>query len=159
MESRDVCAASLSLLLSCSSWERVCGTVCGCVWVCVRFCLTAPEHVSVLESLVKCPVSSVPAVSSQPWRPAHPWRPRLVWGPVERIRGRKGAHGSVPEPDTLYPVTMCDYIDEILAVRTGDTYAFSLSTNPHAAHVISPIQTPAHIRSIGFPEYKNGESQ
>ena len=48
-------------------------------------------------------------------------------------------------------------MDETLAVRTGDTYTFSLSTNPHAAYVILPIQTPALIRSIGFPEYKNGK--
>ena len=33
MESSDVCAASLSLLLSFSWWDRVCGTECGGVWV------------------------------------------------------------------------------------------------------------------------------
>ncbi len=58
--------------------------------------------------------------------------------------------------DTLYPVTICKNIEEAIALRTQDTYTFSLSTNPHAAHVISPMQNTDHIRSIGFSEYKNG---
>jgi hypothetical protein len=40
--------------------------VCGCVWVWVRFCLTAPEHVSVLESLVKCPGGIGPTLATGP---------------------------------------------------------------------------------------------
>ncbi len=61
--------------------------------------------------------------------------------------------------DAMYPGTICETIEEAFALRTGDAYTFSLSTKPHAAHVISPMQTPAHIRYLGFSEYKNGRMQ
>ena len=61
------------------------------------------------------------------------------------------------QADALYPVTICNNIDEALALRTGDTCTFSLSTNPHASHVLSPMENPTHIRSIGFSEYNDGK--
>jgi hypothetical protein len=63
----------------------------------------------------------------------------------------------VLKADTLYPVTICETIEEVIALRTENPYSFALSTNPHAAHVISPMENPAHFQDLGFLEYKHGK--
>ena len=59
--------------------------------------------------------------------------------------------------DEFYEMVVWIDVKETLDLPTIDTYTFSLSTNVQAAEIISPMETPFHLHSIGFSDYNDGK--
>lgn len=63
----------------------------------------------------------------------------------------------VLKTEELYEVVICNDVKEALALPNTDTFTFSLSTNALFAEIISPMETPFHLRRIGFSDYNDGK--